>query len=615
MYIVESIRGVLQGDPIATAAFTAAFCDVLNQVRRKYSDVVILGIADDTYFIGALLRVLEAFALAAELAWDLLGLRFRPDKSIAFARDRSQLQQVHREALVDAGVPLGDGLEVVGVPLGTAAFISSQLDKAVAGVRAKADALVQTHEAGPNTGQALFTTICLGLTSMVTHLFRSLPPEAVAAHARQVDTMVDCARRVLDLQHIDLDSAAGIEFRTRISLASADGGLGLASCARTVDAAYVSHWALVGPTVQKMLPHVPLTETATMALPPLAALQAAALRVGAAVEESGIKRIVSDLPEMLSNSQRGLQGVIGKHLGELAQKRFLASMPTATEAEQARKRAFVSGASTEAGAGIHVSRRANLNRLTDDEHRVTCAMRLGVDAFPAPLVAFTCPDCHQPVTDSTAHPVSCASSEAQSQRTRLHTAMDVASRSLVQELDPECVVTSSGDAYPADHGMRVSEACPEARNHRADAYVFDYGTGTGHLIDFTFTNAAKSTGQNGAAPGSHADAEEIRKYAQYNREFPDFSADSSPALVIVAMERHGSWSKGTKAYWKARVHAANERQKSREFPVPLSVLTRRVLQTLAVALRRVNASRILQFRRRAINAQRGEEAAEELAGV
>ena len=33
-------------------------------------------------------------------------------------------------------------------------------------------------------------------------------------------------------------------------------------------------------------------------------------------------------------------------------------------------------------------------KLTDDQHRVTCAMRLGVDAFPAPLVAFTCPDCH-----------------------------------------------------------------------------------------------------------------------------------------------------------------------------------------------------------------------------
>ena len=88
--------------------------------------------------------------------------------------------------------------------------------------------------------------------------------------------------------------------------------------------------------------------------------------------------------------------------------------------------------------------------------------------------------------------------------------------------------------------------------------------------------------------------EEIRKYAQYKREFPDFSAVSSPALVIVAMECHGSWGKGTKVYWKTLVHAANERQKTRlgEFPVHLSVLTRRVLQTLAVALRRVNASRI-----------------------
>ena len=91
--------------------------------------------------------------------------------------------------------------------------------------------------------------------------------------------------------------------------------------------------------------------------------------------------------------------------------------------------------------------------------------------------------------------------------TRLHTHMDVAFRAMVRELDPERVATGSKDAYPADHGMGVSEAHPEAINHRADAYIFDYGTGTGHLIDFTFTNAAKSTGLNGAAPGSHADAE------------------------------------------------------------------------------------------------------------
>ena len=191
--------------------------------------------------------------------------------------------------------------------------------------------------------------------------------------------------------------------------------------------------------------------------------------------------------------------------------------------------------------------------------------------------------------------------------------MDVAFRAMVRELDAERVATGSKDAYPADHGMRVSEAHPEAINHRADAYIFDYGTSTGHLIDFTFTNAARSTGMNGAAPGSHADAEEIRKFAQYNGEFPDFGADSTPALIIIAMERHGSWGKGTRDYWAACVHAAHQRQKTREFPVPLSVLTRRVRQTLAVALMRVNASHILQFRRRALEgAQRrvGQEGVE-----
>jgi hypothetical protein len=191
--------------------------------------------------------------------------------------------------------------------------------------------------------------------------------------------------------------------------------------------------------------------------------------------------------------------------------------------------------------------------------------------------------------------------------------MDVAVRAMIRELDPERVATGAKDSYPADHGMRVSEAHPEAINHRPDACIFDHGTGTGHLIDFTLTNAARSTSMNGAAPGSHADAAEDAKYAQYKGELPDFGADSTSAIIIIAVERHGSWSKGTRDYWAACVHAAHERQKTGEFPVHLSVMTRRVRQTLAVALRRVNASHILQFRRRALEgAQRrvGQEGVE-----
>ncbi len=66
------------------------------------------------------------------------------------------------------------------------------------------------------------------------------------------------------------------------------------------------------------------------------------------------------------------------------------------------------------------------------------------------------------------------------------------------------------------------------------------------------------------------------------------------------MEHHGSWIKSTRAYWDARVDAALARQMAAmEFPTPLSVISRRVFRTLAIALWRINASRIMQFHRRA----------------
>ena len=107
---------------------------------------------------------------------------------------------------------------------------------------------------------------------------------------------------------------------------------------------------------------------------------------------------------------------------------------------------------------------------------------------------------------------------------------------------------------------------------------------------------------------------------QYAKEFPGFGPDSEPVslvLILSMMERHGSWSKGTIAYWDARVKAAHDREVANmEFPTPLSVLTRRVRQTLAVALWRSNAVHIAQLYRKALHgAQRvGSKVATPAAG-
>ena len=98
-------------------------------------------------------------------------------------------------------------------------------------------------------------------------------------------------------------------------------------------------------------------------------------------------------------------------------------------------------------------------------------------------------------------------------------------------------------------------------------YVNNTSNGEGHLIDFTFTSAAMSSGVNGAFAGSHADAADRGKEKQYTREFPDLTTDSSPiSFVSLSMERNGSWSAGTRAYWRNRIDVAHRRlQAAMEF--------------------------------------------------
>ncbi len=57
--------------------------------------------------------------------------------------------------------------------------------------------------------------------------------------------------------------------------------MGMMSCEKVADAAYIGHWGLVGPAMQAMLPGIKFTEAATLQLSPLVSLQAATARVSA----------------------------------------------------------------------------------------------------------------------------------------------------------------------------------------------------------------------------------------------------------------------------------------------------------------------------------------------
>jgi hypothetical protein len=75
-------------------------------------------------------------------------------------------------------------------------------------------------------------------------------------------------------------------------------------------------------------------------------------------------------------------------------------------------------------------------------------------------------------TDLKAHGVACPSVEGQTGRTRLHTEMEVVSRSVLRELDPQLVVTGSKEAHP-ELRTQSQRSTPTGS---ADAFVYDTAT-------------------------------------------------------------------------------------------------------------------------------------------
>jgi hypothetical protein len=63
------------------------------------------------------------------------------------------------------------------------------------------------------------------------------------------------------------------------------------------------------------------------------------------------------------------------------------------------------------------------------------------------------------------------------------------------------------------------------------------------------------------------------KEKQFSTEFPGYGPNSKPALVILSLEHHGSWSQGTIAYWDAQIKTAHDREViNMEYLTLLSVL-------------------------------------------
>ena len=82
-------------------------------------------------------------------------------------------------------------------------------------------------------------------------------------------------------------------------------------------------------------------------------------------------------------------------------------------------------------------------------------------------------------------------------------------------------------------------------------------TETDRLIEFTFTNATNASGKDWSKAGGHADVANLPS----TQAISAAHHTSSPALVNLCWERHGSCSKRTREYFEACVDMAHARER------------------------------------------------------
>jgi hypothetical protein len=252
---VQMQRGVVQGSASGSLLYAAATRTAVVETAKAHPTVTVFGYADDIYIVGPVDDTLAALATyEAKLA--LLGLELQ--------RAKSQLIDPAGDGATPgkcaaASVTLVAGFAAAGTPVGSAAFVHSELsgivDEYVRHVgRVRRLTLAARGRGDPLTAQ-LFKLVrwCLA-PAKATYLLRTVPVDDVVQHIHRYDDAVfDVVRHILELEadaRADPATAAGQLLRQRAELHGKSGGLGVANSAVVAAENRYGSLALVGALVR-----------------------------------------------------------------------------------------------------------------------------------------------------------------------------------------------------------------------------------------------------------------------------------------------------------------------------------------------------------------------------
>ena len=191
--VVRCTKGVQQGDVIAGTLFNAAIYTIVGSVMNNHDGAYNAGYADNLDTVG---RCSDALLATKDLVKSLegIGLRVNTNESAMYAPSyhaATAPPKAYLDAMMDPDMPkipwvgTGNGLKVVGFPLGPEAFVRDTMAKVRDNIRRELECMKHLED-----GLIHHHMLRMCQASMFHHLMRGLPADYTLESALVIDDML-----------------------------------------------------------------------------------------------------------------------------------------------------------------------------------------------------------------------------------------------------------------------------------------------------------------------------------------------------------------------------------------------------------------------------------------
>ena len=549
-FVVQG-EGGEQGDPLMPLLFSLGIHAALEKVQAELLEGELLfAYLDDIYAVAEPARVRAIHDRLAAALLDTAGIRLNEGKTRVWNRAGIQppgMDDLGEEVWSPAGVT------VLGTPVGTNAFVQHHTEERLADEARLWDAIPEVPDL-----QCAWQLLLQCAGPRANHLLRTLPPSQSAQYARAHDDgMWATAQRLLG--EMPGSTAELGMAKDLASLPMRLGGLGLRSAGRTAPAAYWASWADALPMIQARAPQV-----ADTALAALSGAQPETARQGALAEAHAAGEMLTREGFLQRPSWADLRDGVRpqQHLkaepGEWAhgwqyyasstrEHHFRGSvvLPLSGPADCAHLR---SHSGRWAGAALAGAPTAPEFAIEPLEFRTLLLERL---RLPLPLAATECEGCGSLLDARGTHRAACTRSGR------------IKRRATPTEIALARVCREAGAVVQTNVRLRdMNLGIPAADERRLEvlAQGLPCHGGAQLAVDITLRSALTAEGR--PKPRAAVEDGAVAEAARRDKEdaYPELLAARRCALVVIAIETGGRWSKEAASFLEdlavARARAA-----------------------------------------------------------